>query len=265
MGQMFEPLFKACGYTVLVSGLDSSFPLTELVHRSEVVIISVPIDKTIEIIRKIAPLLTEGQLLSDFTSVKSEIVPEMLKTKARVISCHPIFGPMENIKGQNIVLCPTRPGEFQEPYIKLYETLGLNVELMEFEEHDYAMSFIQGLTHFIHIVFAQTLHSEKADIKKILSVCSPVYQANFSFLCRILSKDPHLYSCIQVENPKNAELLEKFIYNAEKSLALIKEKREAKFEENFRQYADYLGDFKDIASGLSDFLVEKLKEYNGGN
>ena len=262
MGKMFEQRFTQAGFTVRVTGSKGVSQEPDLVQKSQLIIITVPIDKTIDVIRRITPYLRESHLLSDFTSIKSKVVPAMLETEAQVISCHPIFGPMNDFTGQNVVLCPARPGQFLDWYTSLYENLGLNVEVMDAEEHDSSMSFIQGLTHFIHIVFAQTLFSEKVDIKKLLAVCSPVYQANFAFLCRILSKDPHLYSCIQTENPKNSAILEAFIKNAQESLDLIKKKKVPLFEKNFMDYADYLGGFKYMADRQSDFLVEKLKEYN---
>lgn len=49
MGEMFERVFKQEGYVVYVSGLDTTLSEEELVEASDVVILSVPIDKTLEV------------------------------------------------------------------------------------------------------------------------------------------------------------------------------------------------------------------------
>ncbi|PCI28268.1 MAG: hypothetical protein COB67_06730, partial [SAR324 cluster bacterium] len=203
MGRMFEKHFKALGKIVTVSDEASLSQEKKLVIESDLVIISVPLGAAKEVIKRIKPWLRKDQLLSDFTSVKTKVVPAMLETEASVISCHPMFGNMSEIKGQNIVLMPVRPGKFQAKLRRLYEDLGLSVVVMDdWKKHDQSMSFIQGLMHFLHIVFTQTLHSKDVDLKTLLSICSPVYQANFAFACRILQRDPHLYTHILMDNPE---------------------------------------------------------------
>lgn len=263
MGSMFEQCFKHLGKTVLISDVDTVSSEKSLVTQSDLVIVSVPIDESIKVVRRISPWLRENQLLSDFCSVKSKIIPSMLETEAAIISTHPMFGSMSDIRKQNIVILPVRPKKYLSKLQRLYDDLGLNTVVMEdWKKHDESMSFIQGLMHFFHIVFTQTLQTKDVDLETLLSICSPVYQANFAFTCRILQRDPHLYTHILMDNPENVTVLKSFIEQANESLKLIQKRDENTFKENFTSSRDYLGIFGEIFSSQSDFLVEKIKEYD---
>ena len=263
MGQMFEENFKSLGKEVIISDeFTSSAVERELVESSDMVIVSVPIEKTAGVIERINPWLTEDHLLSDFCSVKSHVIPVMIKSKASVISCHPMFGAMPNLSKQNIILLPVKQNGFLKECSQLYQDLDLNVVVIDdWKKHDESMSIIQGLMHFFHIVFTQTLKQKNIDLETLLSICSPVYQANFAFTCRILQRDPSLYTHILMENPENPKILSEFIDQAKASLKLIDEKDEKTFQKNFMEYREYLGDFGKVFSSQSDYLVEKIKEY----
>lgn len=262
MGKMFTRSFEALGKRVLVSDAETMSFERELVENSDLVIVCVPMDQNRRVVRRIAPWLNENQLLSDYSSVKSEIIPEMLDTKARVISSHPMFGPLPDISRQNIILLPVRPGSFLNAYSEVYRGMGLNVVTIDnWKDHDELMSFIQGLMHFFHIVFTQTMKEKNIDLSTLLSICSPVYQANFAFSCRILQRDPHLYTHILMDNPENVAVLNAFIEQAKQSVELIKTRDEKNFIRLFLENRDFLGNYGKLFSEQSDYLVDKLKEY----
>jgi len=262
MGSMFAREFRRLGKEVYITDVDSVAAEKSLVHNSDLVIVSVPIDESPKVVQRISPWLRENQLLSDFCSVKNKIIPVMLNSDAAIISTHPMFGTMTDMSKQNIVMLPVRPKKYLAKLQRLYESLGLNVVVMDdWKKHDVSMSFIQGLMHFFHIVFTHTLQRKDVDLATLLSVCSPVYQANFAFTCRILQRDPHLYTHILMDNPENIAVLKSFIDEAHEALKLIQKKDERAFKENFISSREYLGDFGAVFSDQSDFLIEKLKEY----
>lgn len=261
MGQMFQKLFEGDGYRVLVVGRAALADYERLVRDSDVVLITVPIRDTVPLLRAIKGFLRQDQLLTDFTSIKSEPVSAMLESPAMVIGCHPIFAPMADPSGQNVVLCPERPGGYLPWYRKFYEDHGMRVAEMTPRDHDQSMAFIQGLTHFLNIAFAGTLRGAGVDVQQLLQVCSPVYRIFFSMLCRILSGDAELYGQIQISNPANVPLLEEFLKNANSLMGLIEDENLEGFYEAFRNAADYLGDYKDIARNESNFLIEQIKTY----
>ncbi|HUJ76733.1 MAG TPA: prephenate dehydrogenase dimerization domain-containing protein, partial [bacterium] len=178
-----------------------------------------------------------------------------------VIGCHPLFGPMPNPAGQNVVLCPARPGPCLEWYEDLVRRMGMQPVVMTPEAHDGAMAFIQGLTHFLNIVFAHTLQTRQADLQALLQVCSPVYRVFFAVLSRILSGDAQLYGQIQIMNRENIPVLREFLANGTELLGAVEERRWEEFYRVFNDSAAYLGDFRDAARRESDFLIEQMRRY----
>lgn len=259
MGQMFKPLFETSGHRVLVSGLDTELGNAELVCSVDMVIFAVPVKDTLAVIEAVAPHVRPEQLLSDFTSVKQEPVTAMLATPASVIGCHPIFGPLPTPQGQNVALCPERPGPFLNWYRGFFESHGMRVVQLAPREHDEAMAFIQGLTHFLNIAFASTLKSRAADLDALLRICSPVYRVFFAMLCRILSGDPELYGQIQITNRENRPVIESFLANGAELLKLVEEEDWDGIYRHIESAARHLGDYKDKAREESDFLIDQMR------
>jgi prephenate dehydrogenase len=261
MGSLFHRLLAGQGYRVRSAGPHPDPGYGGLVAESDVVIVTVPITETLAVIRRIAPLLRPDQLLADFTSIKREPVAAMLEARAWVIGCHPLFGPMPNPQGQNVVLCPARPGPCLPWLEQLLRRLGMTPVVMTAQGHDEAMAFIQGLTHFLNIAFARTLETRGADIEALLRVCSPVYRVVFAMLSRILSGDAHLYGQIQILNRENLPVLREFLENGAELLEMAEERRWEDFYGLFKSAGDYLGPFKGVARQESDFLIDQMRQY----
>ena len=158
------------------------------------IIVSVPIEKTPAVVQKILPYLKPHQILSDFTSVKKDLFVLFQKTKASVISAHPMFGKVEKIQAQKILLLPIQEKGYLKSVVELYKKLGLKVQIIkDWENHDEYMSAIQGLLHFSQIALVNTLRKTTLDLKTMLSICSPIYSITFAVACRILMRNPELY------------------------------------------------------------------------
>ena len=126
-----------------------------LANISDIVVVSVPIHLTSEVIREVAPFMKEGSLMVDVTSVKEEpskTMAEVLPDTIEYIPTHPIFGPRTTtLDNQVIVLTADKKGKW---YDKVYNYLaGKNMRIIETtaEHHDFMMSIVQVLTHFSFI------------------------------------------------------------------------------------------------------------------
>ncbi len=261
MGTLFAGLFEARGYAVRIAGESADPGYGGLVAACDVVIVTVPIAETVPVIRRIGPLLRAEQLLCDLTSIKREPVAAMLETRAWVIGLHPLFAPMPTVAGQNVVLCPARPGPCR-PWLEAFLAgHGMHPVELTPQGHDEAMAFIQGLTHFLNITFARTLQTRHADLDALLRVCSPVYRVFFAVLSRILSGDARLYGQIQLLNRENVPVLREFLANAQDLLASVEASDWEGFHRIFAEAADYLGGFKTVARDESDFLIDQMRLY----
>lgn len=258
MGRKFAPWFRQAGCQVELVGRSTDPSYGGRIAQADLILFSVPIAVTTATIRSVLPYVRPEQLLSDFTSIKAEPVAAMLESSASVIGCHPIFGPTAPATGQNAVLCPARPGPWLPWYRHFLRNLGIRVVELQAAEHDQAMAFIQGLTHFLHIAFARTLHSEGANLETLLALCSPVYRLSFATLCRILDGDPRLYAEIQSANPANVPLLQGFLHNAQRLYAQVSQQQATEIAADFREAANYLGAFRHTARNESDAMVRSM-------
>lgn len=263
MGRLFVPVFRRAGYEVLTSGRSSALSAEDLAAQCDIVIVSVPIRNTVRVIKKIAPLMHEGQLLCDFTSLKVRPIAAMLDSKADVIGLHPMFGPtVSSLKNQTIIVCPARADpERLGQLTAIFEKEGARCTIATPEAHDRMMAVVQGLTHYVTLCMAESIRTLGIDISATEAFTSPVYQIELSLMGRLLSQDPELYADILEENPFVPEVLAACLGSAH-TLASIVNKRDAPgfrtfFEENSRHLGSYCRKGQETTDALIDCMVNR--------
>jgi prephenate dehydrogenase len=221
IGKWFAAFFAGEGYPVHVTGRSAGMSLPELAAACSIVIISVPIAATIEVIREVGPLLPEDALLMDLTSLKEEPVRAMLAaSRAEVIGCHPLFGPdAPSPAGQNIVLCPARGGRWLDFLQGIFVKNGARVTVTAPAEHDRMMALIQGLTHLETILMGLTLLDSGVEPSELAAFSTPVFRTKQAIIEKVFGPRPGLYAALLAENPNMPALLEIF----ERKYVIIKE------------------------------------------
>jgi len=159
IGRWFARFFSEEGYPVLVSGRREGPDLPDLAGKCPVVIVSVPIGVTCEVIRKVGPLMKADSLLMDLTSLKEEPVRAMMEASvSEVLGLHPLFGPGEpSMAGQNIVLCPGRGDRWLSWARELFKKKGACLVEATPERHDEIMAFVQAGNHLHTILLGLVL------------------------------------------------------------------------------------------------------------
>lgn len=259
MGRYFANFFKKNGYEVVISDLHTKLSNKQLAKKADVVIVSVPIDETEEVINEVAPLVKKSGLLMDFTSVKMMPMQHLKKTKASYLGCHPLFGPTTGIQGQIVVLCPGRGIRWHHWLKDLLEKNQVIVRELKPDRHDELMSYIQTLNHFTEMVLADVLRKSGIPIKELMKYPSSVYTLELFMMGRILNQDPKLYANIQLSNPYNFKAVQSYLESARELAQTIEGKNLRKNIHFFEQGAEYLGDFAKIAMRESDRLLKYLR------
>lgn len=266
MGSLFSDVFEKKNIEVIAIEKEEKFSSWEKkISSAEMVILCVPIEKSSILAKKIAPILHSQQIFSDFTSIKKEVIPAMQESKASIISAHPMFGKIKNIKGQKILLLPVKCNKKQLILLeKFYCSLELETQIIKkWQEHDNYMSVIQGLLHFTQICLAETLKEKNLDLKTLLTICSPIYKINFSIASRILLRNPKLYAHILMDNPHNLDFLEAFLEKAKDKLQQVSTKDEKQFLKDFQKTSTFLKKYpkeKEELETLGNLLIEKTQE-----
>lgn len=259
MGNYFLKFFERNKYKVIISDHRTRYSNNQVAKKADVVIVSVPIERTEEVIQKITPHLKKSGLLMDLTSVKVKSMESMKKAKMAYLGCHPLFGPTASIHGQIVILC-SGSGVMWHRWLKnLLEDNGAIVRELTAKKHDELMAYIQTLTHFSHIALADTLRKSGIPIKEFIKYPSPVYMMELYMMGRILNQDPKLYASIQLSNPANIKAVGSYLRSCRQLAETIERK---KFKDNvdfFKKNSDYLNHFSTIAMDESDRLLKHLK------
>ena len=161
-----------------------------LANISDILVISVPIHHTSDVIREVAPFMKTGTLMVDVTSVKEEpsrTMAEVLPESVEYIPTHPIFGPRTTrLDNQVIVLTPDKKGKWYDKVYRYLESKNMRIVETTAEKHDFMMSIVQILTHFSFISTASAIEKLKVDLNETEDYESPIYNLMIDLIARIV-------------------------------------------------------------------------------
>jgi len=202
IGRWFARFFSEEGYPVLVSGRREGPDLPEMAGKCPVVIVSVPIGVTCEVIRKVGPHMKADSLLMDLTSLKEEPVRAMLEASvSEVLGLHPLFGPGEpSMAGQNIVLCPGRGNQWLSWIRELFKKNGACLVEATPARHDEIMAFVQAGNHLHTILLGLILREAGLEPAILERFSTPALRAKMGLIQKVFSH-PTLYAEIITGNP----------------------------------------------------------------
>lgn len=226
---------------------------------ADIVLISVPIDVTEQVIERVGPELDTGSLLMDVTSVKKAPVAMMEKCTSEgveVLGTHPLFGPYtKSLRGMPIIFVPVRKGPLYEQIYEIFEQNGAKIEFLTADAHDEIMAVIQGLSHFILFSFGITLKNLDFDIEVARKFMGPMYSILMNFIGRLLHQDPRLYTQIQT-NFEMHTIHEAFLSTANKLSELVSVGNVDEIIEELQAAKKHFGD-TDRAMRDSDRIIKE--------
>ncbi len=262
MGRCMAELFGDLGHAIMISDVDTDLRPEVAAATADIVIVSVPIEKTCDVIREIGPMVRKDALLLDVTSVKCEPLSVMLDAcSGSVIGTHPLFAPsVHSLQGQRVVLCPGRGDEWLSWLKQMLGARGLVLMECTPESHDKAMAVVQVLTHFATEVTGRTLSDLGVSVEETLQFTSPVYLMELLMTARHFAQSPDLYASIQMSNPDTQRVMESFVSSAKHLQQVVRCGDRESFAENFESVRSFFGTFTDQALERSSFLIDRLVE-----
>ncbi len=261
MGALFADFFRQNGLQVFVSDVGTKLTNKELATDCDIVIVSVPIEKTVKIIGDVLPLMKKSQAIMDLTSVKELPVKAMLKGECEVLGLHPMFGNSNPIPGQTVIICETKKsGKWSKWMLDFLTSKNVQIKKLSPLKHDEVMNIAQGLIHFAEIVFADAIRRTGMPIKELLEYTGKASELKVQLAARILDQDPNLYGNIQIQNPQALKSLKELLKSTNELFKIV-EKRDIKsFEKYFLKTRKYLGNYTKDAYIESSYLIDKLME-----
>jgi len=262
LGAVMVRMFGDLGHQVIVADVDTPLGAGDAASVADVVIVSVPIDATEDVIRVVGPRVREDALLMDVTSIKEAPVAAMLEaTRASVVGTHPLFGPnVHSLQGQRVVVCRARGEEWANWVVRMFQARGLSVQETSPAHHDRMMAVVQVLTHFQTQVLGLTLARLGTSLEDTLRFTSPAYLMELYVTARHFDQSPELYGPIEMRNPATAHVTSAFGAAAAEVAGILAAADRDRFRALFEEVREFFGPFTHEALEQSSFLIDRLVE-----
>lgn len=261
LGQLFVQWFELSGYQVIVIDKDNQQQLATAVTNASLVLISVPIEKTDEVIASLPPL-PDDCILADLTSIKAAPLQSMLEAHhGPVMGLHPMFGPgVPSFAKQLIVATPGRHEKQAEWLLQQFQTWGAHIEWLAAEEHDESMTLIQVMRHITTFAYGVHLMQEDASLEQLVKLSSPIYRLELMMVGRLFAQSPYLYADIILASPNNFKVIRRYLERFGSLLDRLETEGREAFIEDFSQVADWFGDYADSFLQESKGLLQRADD-----
>jgi chorismate mutase/prephenate dehydrogenase len=262
MGSLYRRFTESSGHVTFSIDKGNWYQLEELAPKLDMVIITVPINVTVDVIRRIAPKLKPETILADFTSNKSEPLQAMLDAHSGpVVGLHPMHGPdVPNLSKQLMVICAGRDSEKADWFREQCVLWGMRILEAEPAKHDHVMHLVQGLRHFVALLHGSFMKEYDLNPNEMLDYSSPIYRAELMMTGRIFAQDAELYADIVFANKERRDLLIAFFRHHQTLMEMVEKDDKRGFIREFEAVTDFFGKFASQALTESGYLINRLAD-----
>ena len=263
MGGWFISYFSELGHTLIASdpndtdlrsatNIDTTNDNQSAVKDADLVVISVPMGLTAEVIRDVAPHMKKDAILCEIASVKTRAVKALKEVSVyplTLLSLHPLFGPGAQSLNKRIALIPILDLKKEK---QLVDTLFPDSEIIvvDAEQHDRVMAVTLSLPYFVNMIVASVLKDEDMTILNQLS--GTTFALQLVLAGSIMSHSSEFHVALHKENNHVSDVLKKLISNAELELNRLVDDDVESFEQSYNRIKETL------EMGMS--LQEKYEE-----
>lgn len=262
MGRLYKKITEQTGHKAYSIDRSNWYELEELAPKLDMVIVTVPIKITEQVIERLKGRLQDHTILADFTSNKSAPIQKMLDVhEGPVVGLHPMHGPdVQNLSKQLMVVCPGRNAEEANWFVEQCELWGMRVIQADEKKHDHVMHMVQGLRHFVALLHGSFMEEYDLRPSDMLEYSSPIYRAEMMMTGRIFAQSAELYADIVFADEERRDLLMKFFNHHQKLAELVKDNDRDGFIREFEGVTDFFGKFATQALNESGYLINRLAD-----
>lgn len=205
----------------------------ESLNNADVIIISVPVDTSLNLIKKVLDLISEDTLVIDVGSTKVDICKSVENHPKRrnFLASHPIAGtefsgPKAAIKdlyrGKTNIICEVEKTAFklQERALSIFSKIGMRIRYMDPRSHDKHIAYVSHLSHISSFMLGKTVIEKEKNERDIFDMAG----SGFASTVRLAKSSPEMWTPIFKQNKVNViEILEEYILNLQNFKELMEE------------------------------------------
>ena len=225
--------------------------LEQCVRGCDVIFLSIPVEITPQILKKIEKSIESGSLLVEIASLKRDVVSALKKLPKQItpLSLHPLFGPgLSDLKfGRMIVVEVNDLKHETELAKKLFPEAhftGCGVD-----EHDKMIAYSLTLPYFLNLAFGLCISNLKTT--KLRQYAGTTLSIQLDLLEAIIQSSRHLIPQLLALNPYSDKVIKRYL-EVTKTLHQHLKKREglakilAKLERKLTSDPDYQKAYRNL-------------------
>jgi prephenate dehydrogenase len=191
--------------------VDETLPLEEAIDSAEVIILSIPVDRLVQLVPGILDRINQ-QIVLDLGSTKSQVL-EAIKDhpkRGRYVATHPMWGteysgPQAAVRGayenKAVIICNPEDSDADAlDWVRnMYLKIGMHLLEMEAKAHDLHAAYVSHISHITSFALANTVLEKEKEENAIFELAS----AGFESTVRLAKSNPAMWVPIFMQNKVN--------------------------------------------------------------
>ena len=214
-------------------GLIDELITLEQLSKVDVVLVAIPVDKSLEELPKILNSVHKDTLVFDVGSTKLPICEALLNhpNRKNFLATHPMAGtefsgPNAAVEGlyfnKNNIVCDiekTNPKIYKKA-LRIFKMLNMNIIKMDSKSHDVHVAYVSHLSHISSFMLGKTVIEKEKNEKNIFDLAG----SGFESTVRLAKSSPSTWTPIFLQNKNNLVLaINEYISNLNQIKEMIEE------------------------------------------
>jgi prephenate dehydrogenase len=214
-------------------GLIDELITLEQLSKVDVVLVAIPVDKSLEELPKILNSVNKDTLVFDVGSTKLPICEALLNhpNRKNFLATHPMAGtefsgPNAAVEGlylnKNNIVCEiekTNPKIYKKA-LQIFKRLNMNIIKMDSKSHDVHVAYVSHLSHISSFMLGKTVIEKEKNENNIFDLAG----SGFESTVRLAKSSPATWTPIFLQNKNNLVLaINEYISNLNQIKEMIEE------------------------------------------
>lgn len=260
MGRLFEKMLTLSGYQVRILEQHDWDRAADIVADAGMVIVSVPIHVTEQVIGKLPPL-PKDCILVDLASVKNGPLQAMLAAHdGPVLGLHPMFGPDSGSPAKQVVVwCDGRKPEAYQWFLSKFRSGALGCIVLALSSTIRIWRLFRLCATLLLLLMGCTAE-ENVQLEQLLALSSPIYRLELAMVGRLFAQDPQLYADIIMSSERNLALIKRYYKRFGEAIELLEQGDKQAFIDSFRKVEHWFGDYAQRFQSESRVLLRQAND-----